>query len=43
MLDLRKLNDAEVKEQEQVRTSNRLAALENLVCDVDINRACKKY
>jgi hypothetical protein len=37
--DLRKLNNAEVKEQYGVKISNRFAALENLDDNVDINRA----
>jgi hypothetical protein len=37
--DLRKLNDAEVKEQYQVKITNRFAALENFDDNVDINRA----
>jgi len=38
--NLRKQNDVEVKEQYQVKISNRFAALENLVDDaVDISRA----
>jgi len=38
-VNLKKLNDVEVKEQYQVKISNRFAALENLDDDVDINRA----
>jgi hypothetical protein len=34
--DLRKLNDAEVKEQYQVKITNRFAALEN--CDDNVDR-----
>jgi hypothetical protein len=37
--DLRKLNDAEVKEQYQVKITNRFAALENCDDNVDMNRA----
>jgi hypothetical protein len=37
--DLRNLNNAEIKEQYQVRPSNRFAALENLDDKVDINMA----
>jgi hypothetical protein len=37
--DLRKLNDAEGKEQYQVKITNRCAALENFDDNVDINRA----
>jgi hypothetical protein len=37
--DLRKLNDAIVKEEYQIKISNRFAALENLDDNVDINRA----
>jgi hypothetical protein len=36
---LKKLNETEGKEQYQVEIFNRLAALENLDDDVDINRA----
>jgi hypothetical protein len=39
--DLRKLKDAEVKEQYQVKISNRFAALENCDDTVDMNRACE--
>jgi hypothetical protein len=39
--DLKKLNDAEIKEQYQVKISNRFAAFENLEDNVDINRAWK--
>jgi Tfp pilus assembly protein PilO len=40
--DLKKLNDVEVKEQYQLKISNRFAALENLGDgDVVINRAWK--
>jgi hypothetical protein len=39
--DLRKLNDAEVKEQYQVKITNRFAALENFDDNVDMNRAWK--
>jgi hypothetical protein len=38
--NLRKLNDAEVEQQHQVRTSNRFAALKNLDDDdTDVTRA----
>jgi hypothetical protein len=37
--DLRKLNDAEVKEQYQVKITNRFAALENFGQNVNKNRA----
>jgi hypothetical protein len=37
--DLRKLNDAEVKEQYQVKITNMFAALENFDDNVDMNRA----
>jgi hypothetical protein len=37
--DLRKLNDAEVKEQYQVKIKNRFAALENFDDNMDMNRA----
>jgi hypothetical protein len=37
--DLRKLNDAEVKKQCQVKIIHRFAALENSVDNVDMNRA----
>jgi hypothetical protein len=37
--DLRKLNDAEVKKQCQVKITNRFAALENFDDNVDMNRA----
>jgi hypothetical protein len=36
--DLRKLNDAEVKEQYQVKITNRFAALENTDENVDMDR-----
>jgi hypothetical protein len=39
MSDLRELNDAEVKEQYQVKMSNRFAALENLDDNMNINMA----
>jgi DNA repair ATPase RecN len=39
--DLRKLNDAEVKEQYQVKITNRFAALENTDDNVDMTRARK--
>jgi hypothetical protein len=38
-VNLKKLNDVEVKEQYQVKISNSFAALENLDDDVDITRA----
>jgi hypothetical protein len=37
--DLRKLNDAEVREQYQVKITNRFAALENSDDKVDMNTA----
>jgi hypothetical protein len=37
--DLRKINDAEVKEQYQVKIINRFAALKNFDDNVDMNRA----
>jgi hypothetical protein len=37
--DLRKLNDAEVKEQYQVKITNRFAAFENFDDNVDMNGA----
>jgi hypothetical protein len=37
--DLRKLNDSEVKEQYQIKITNRFAALENFDDNVDMNRA----
>jgi hypothetical protein len=37
--NLRKLNDAEVKEQYQVKITNRFAALENFDENVDMNTA----
>jgi hypothetical protein len=37
--DLRKLNDAEVKEAYQVKITNRFAALENFDDNVDMNTA----
>jgi hypothetical protein len=37
--DLKKLNDAEVKEQYQVKTTNRFAALKNCDDNVDMNTA----
>jgi len=42
-LNLKKLNDVEIKERWQVKISNRFAALENLDDGddtVNINRAC---
>jgi hypothetical protein len=38
-INLRKLDDAEVKEQYQVKITNRFAALENSDENVDMNRA----
>jgi hypothetical protein len=38
-LNLKKLNEAEGKEQYQAEISSRFAALENLDAEVDINRA----
>ena len=38
-LNLRKLNELEVKKQYQIEISNRFAALENLSEDKDINKA----
>jgi hypothetical protein len=38
-MNLKKLNEVEVKEQYQVQISNRFASLENLDNDVDINTA----
>jgi hypothetical protein len=40
---LKKLNNAEVKEQYQVKISNRLVALANLDDNVDINRASENF
>jgi hypothetical protein len=40
--NLRKLTDVELKEQYQVKISNRFAPLENLDDDMDINRAWDK-
>jgi hypothetical protein len=40
--DLRKLNDAEVKEQYQVKITNRFAAFENFHENVDMNRTWEK-
>jgi hypothetical protein len=37
--NLEKLNEVEGKEQYRVEISNRFAALENLLTEVDINRA----
>jgi hypothetical protein len=37
--DLRKLNDAKVKEEYQVKITNRFADLENFDDNVDMNRA----
>jgi hypothetical protein len=37
--DIRKLSDAEVKEQYQVKIKYRFAALENFGYNVDMNRA----
>jgi hypothetical protein len=39
MLNLRKLNELEVKEKYQIEITNRFAALENLIFDEDVNRA----
>jgi hypothetical protein len=39
--NLKKLNEAEVKEQYRVEISNRFAALENLDAEVDINELGK--
>jgi hypothetical protein len=39
--DLRKLNDAKVKEQYQVKITNRFAALENCDDNIDMNTACE--
>jgi hypothetical protein len=39
--DLRKLNDAEVKEQYQVKITYRFAALKNFDDNVDMNTACE--
>ena len=36
---LRKLNELEVRKQDQIKISNRFAALENLIDSKDINRA----
>jgi hypothetical protein len=41
MIDLGKLNGAEVKEQYRAKISNRFPALENLDGNVGINRSCK--
>jgi hypothetical protein len=41
--DHRKPNDGEVKEQFQVKISNKFAALENLDYNVDINTAWEKF
>jgi hypothetical protein len=40
---LRKLNDAEVKKQYQVKITNRFAALENFDDNVDTNRSWKNF
>jgi hypothetical protein len=40
-LDLRKLDDVEIKEKYQVEISNRFVALENLDDSLDINSAWK--
>jgi hypothetical protein len=40
--DLRRLNDAEVKEQYQVKITNRFAAFENFHENVDMNRSWEK-
>jgi hypothetical protein len=39
--DLKKLDDANVREHDQVNISNRFAALENLDNELDINRSLK--
>jgi hypothetical protein len=39
IFDLRTPNDAEIKEQYQVKITNRFASLENFDDDVDMNRA----
>jgi hypothetical protein len=36
----KRLNNVEVKEQYQIKTSNRFAALKHLNNNTDINRAC---
>jgi len=41
LFNLRKLNDLEVRKQYQIEITNRLAALENLSNDENINRACE--
>jgi hypothetical protein len=38
-LNLRKLNELEVKEKYRIEITNRFAALENLIVDEDVNRA----
>jgi hypothetical protein len=40
--DFKELN-SEAKEQYQIRSSNRITALENLDDEVDINRVWEKY
>jgi hypothetical protein len=40
-LNLRKLNDLEVRKQYQIEITNRFAALENVSEDEDINRGCE--
>jgi hypothetical protein len=40
-LDLKKLNEVEVKEKYHIDISNRFAALEDLVSEVEINSAQK--
>jgi hypothetical protein len=37
--NLRKLNELEVKEKNQIEITNRFATLENLIVDEDVNRA----
>ena len=39
--NLRKLNELDVREQYQIETTNRFAALEDLSVCEDINRACE--
>jgi uncharacterized FlaG/YvyC family protein len=39
--NIRKLNELEVRKQDQIKILNRFAALENLNDSEDINRACK--
>jgi len=40
-LNLWKLNELQVNKQYQIEFTNRIAALENLCDDEDINRACE--